>query len=83
VPVELTVEGPPENVSRGIPMTLRRDDRVLRVETLPAQRGKQVIDVDVSELRLTPGPYQLILFADDPERRTAGTFRVVESPWKD
>ena len=82
LPVELVVVGPSEHVSRGIPFTLRRGDRVLRVETLPVRRGRQALAVDVSELALDPGEYSLVAFAGDEARQRTGTFRVVETPWK-
>jgi len=81
LPVELVVAGPPPKVNRGVPFTLRRADQVLRTETLPVRRGKQVLDMDVTELRLSPGEYTLVAFEEDPQRRTAATFRVVSSPW--
>ena len=82
LPVELVVVGPPEHVSRGIPFTLRCGERVVRAETLPVRRGRQTLDVDVSELGLEPGEYSLVAFAEDEARRRTGGFRVVETPWK-
>jgi len=81
--VELTVVGPPERVSRGMPFTVRCGDDVLRRETLPVRRGLQVLNMDVAELRLALGEYALVAFAGDAEREKTGTFRVVETPWKE
>ena len=83
LPVELVVVGPPEHVSRGIPFTLRCADQVLRLETLPVRRGRQLLDMGISELELGPGDYSLAAFADDEARRRTGTFRVVETPWQE
>lgn len=82
LPVELVVVGPPERVSRGIPFTIRQGDRVLREETLPVRRGQQVLEMDIAELRLGPGAYELVAFAADPARRRSAGFTVVTSPWQ-
>jgi len=82
VKVELAVGGPPLKIARGLPLTLRHGERVLRQETLPVKAGLQVLEVDVAELKLAPGDYTLAAFDSDPERRKSGAFRVVETPWK-
>ena len=82
VKLNLTVAGPPEDVKRGVPFVIRRKDDVVRREMLPLARGKQVYDCDVSELKLAPGDYELIVFEDDAAKRKAASFKVVEQPWK-
>jgi hypothetical protein len=81
--VELDVVGPPANVSRGIPFEIRQGDTVLRHETLPAQRGKRVVEMEIGELKLQPGDYRLVAFPGDADRQRQGAFKVVPSPWED
>jgi len=80
--LRLTVTGPPADVKRGVPFTIRSKKRVVRRETLPLGRGRQVYDCDISELELSLGDYELIVFEKDNRRRKTVSFRVVEGPWK-
>ena len=80
--VRLDVVGPPEGVSRGVPLTIAKDGKAIRRETLPAKKGMQTLDIDVSELKLAPGEYRLIAFEKAPSKRKSGVFRVVEGPWR-
>lgn len=80
--VELDVVGPPVNVSRGIPFEIRQGETVLRRETLPAQRGRRVVDLEIGELKLAPGDYELLAFPGEAERTRQAAFRVVPSPWE-
>ena len=79
--VELDVVGPPANVSRGIPFEIRQNGRLLRRETLPAQRGRRVVEMEVGELKLARGDYELAAFPGDAERERKGAFKVVPGPW--
>ena len=81
--VEMEVVGPPKGMSRGLPMTIRRGRDVVRREMLPIRRGRRVLEIDISELKLAPGKYTLVAFERDPKRRKSAAFRVVESPWKE
>jgi hypothetical protein len=81
--VELDVVGPPENVSRGIPFEIRQGETILRRETLPARRGKRVIGIEIGELKLVPGDYQIVAFPDDAAQKRQASFRVVPSPWEE
>jgi len=81
--VGLDVVGPPKHVSRGVPFTIRRGKEILRQEMLPVRRGYQTLAMDIAELKLEPGEYALTAFEHDPDRKTSGTFRVVEGPWKE
>ncbi|MBN2451386.1 MAG: hypothetical protein JXR77_13425, partial [Lentisphaeria bacterium] len=83
LPVELVVSGPPANVSRGVPFALHSGGRLLRRETLPVRRGRQALTMDVSELRLGPGEYELVAFEEDGERCRRARFTVVSSPWEE
>ncbi len=78
--VELDVVGPPINVSRGIPFEIRQGETVLRRETLPAQRGRRIVDMEIGELKLAPGDYELVAFSAEHTRKAA--FKVVPSPWE-
>lgn len=82
VKLDVTVVGPPAEVKRGVPFTLRQKSNVIRRETLPLGRGKQVYPCDISELKLAPGDYELVVFADDDAKRKAIALKVVEDPWK-
>ncbi|MDD4097331.1 MAG: hypothetical protein PHC30_01045 [Lentisphaeria bacterium] len=82
ITVELEVEGPESDGARGVPFELSRDGKPLRLETLPVRRGRQTLDLDVAELRLTPGEYVLTVFPVNPERRVSVPVKVVSSPWE-
>ena len=83
VKLDLTVIGPPAEVQRGVPFTLRRGNRVIRREMLPLRRGRQVIECDISELTLKPGKYEMIVFEKDKTKRKSVALRVVEEPWQE
>jgi len=80
--LDVTVVGPPDEVKRGVPFTLKGKEGVVRREMLPLGRGKQVYPCDISELKLVPGDYELVVFADDDAKRKAVSLKVVEDPWK-
>ncbi len=82
LPVELVVEGPAAKVSRGIPFEIFRNGKGLRLETLPVVRGKQVLRMDISELRLAPGRYQLAAFPGVNGKEKRVVFKVIDSPWE-
>jgi len=81
--VEVDVLGVPKGLSRAVSFTIRQDQTVIRQENLPVHRGRYVLEVDVSELRLGPGTYSLVAFEGEKDREKSGTFRVVASPWKE
>ncbi|MBT3378663.1 MAG: hypothetical protein HN742_33250 [Lentisphaerae bacterium] len=78
----ITVVGPPADVKRGVPFTIRSGERVARHEMLPLGRGKQLYECDISELALVPGDYELVVFEGDEGRARSVSLRVVEEPWK-
>ena len=82
ITVELVVEGPESEAARGIPFELSQDGKPLRLETLPVRRGQQSLDIDVAELRLAPGDYQLTAFPANPERLVSVPVKVISSPWE-
>ncbi|OGV74598.1 MAG: hypothetical protein A3K19_05820 [Lentisphaerae bacterium RIFOXYB12_FULL_65_16] len=84
VKLNVTVVGPPEQVKRGIPFTLRKKGATdaVRREMLPFGRGNQVYPCDISELSLAPGDYELVIFDEDQAKRKSAEFKVVEEPWK-
>jgi len=82
VKLDATIAGPPAEVKRGVPFTIRTKDQVVRRETLPLGRGKQIYECDISELKLAPGDYQLIVFEQDEAKRKSVSLKVVEDPWK-
>jgi hypothetical protein len=84
VMLNVTVVGPPEQVKRGVPFTLRRKGApdVVRREMLPLGRGNQVYPCDISELSLAPGDYELAIFDEDPAKRKSAALKVVAEPWK-
>ncbi len=81
--LNVTVVGPPEQVKRGIPFTLRQQGATdaVRREMLPLGRGNQVYPCDISELQLAPGDYELVIFAEDPAKRASVALKVVAEPW--
>lgn len=82
VTLALTVVGPPADVQRGVPFTIRSATRVVRQEMLPLGPGQQRLDCDISELTLSPGDHELSVFDADKARRKSVSLRVVEEPWK-
>ena len=84
VKLNVTVVGPPEQVKRGIPFTLRGKGATaaVRREMLPLGRGNQVYPCDISELSLAPGDYELVVFDEDQAKRKAVALKVVAEPWK-
>ena len=82
IKLDITVIGPPADVKRGVPFTIRTGDRVVRREMLPLGRGKQIYECDISDLALAPGDYELVLFERDDARRKSVPLRVVVEPWK-
>lgn len=81
--VELLVTGPASDAARGVPFELKHgDDNALRSETLPVKRGRNILNIDVSELDLIPNEYRLTAFPDNPERRIYVDIKVVDSPWR-
>lgn len=83
IQVQIDVLGVPKGISRAVPFTIRRDKKVVRKEALPVHRGRYLLDVDISELKLPPGTYHLVAFEDEPDKAKSGLFRVVASPWKE
>ena len=81
LPVKMTVFGPASDCARGVPFKIARGDKVLRLETLPVGRGTQTLLMDVSELNLTNGDYTLTAFPDNPDRKLAVSFKVIDSPF--
>lgn len=82
LPLRLVVTGPGNDVARGVPFEVKRDVKVIRRETLPVQRGSFLLNMDVSEMKLTPGEYKVTAFPDNEERRISVDIRVLESPWR-
>jgi len=81
--VTLTTEGSSSSMGKGVPFALADSKgKVLRHETLPVTRGKQEIAMDISELRLASGDYQLTAFPENPEKRISVGFKIVDSPWE-
>jgi hypothetical protein len=81
--LDLQVSGPPAKVSRGLPCVIRQGDKVLRRETLAVKVGGQKMTVDIRELKLDPGRYELVVFEGDAERRRSAEFRVTDTPWEE
>ena len=81
--LELRVEGPPADVKRGVPFAILGPEGPVRPETLPVGRGYLVLDCDISEMRLKPGSYELIVFEGLEEKERRVPLRVVEDPWKE
>jgi len=83
IDVEIDVLGVPKGISRAVPFTIRQGDAIIRHEQLPVRRGRYVLPIDISELKLAPGTYALVAFEGDEEKTKSGAFRVVGSPWKE
>ena len=83
IDVEIDVLGVPKGISRAVPFTIHRGETVIRHERLPVHRGRYVLAIDISELKLTPGAYTLTAFTGEPDKAKSAAFRVVADPWKE
>ena len=83
IDVEVEVVGVPKGISRAVPFTLRLGDKVIRAESLPVHRGRYVMAMDISELKLAQGTYTLVVFEGEADKTKTATFRVVNNPWKE
>ena len=82
LPVELVVEGPPEKLAAGIPLQLRRGDRVALTQTVPVARGRQTVYLPLKGTMIEPGTYALVACPDDPALRKETTVTLTSSPWQ-
>ena len=84
IKINLAVSGPVSDVARGVPFAISNspDGRLFRKETLPVSRGSKEMEIEIVELKLTPGNYNLTVFPDDKSKRKSVAFQVVSSPYK-
>lgn len=82
--VAMRISGPAGDMARGVPFELScaRSGKVIRRETLPAQRGIRELEIETGELSLAPGNYTLTAFPDNKLKAKSVTFRVMTSPYK-
>ena len=81
--VKVTAEGSSSTIGKGVPFALTdATGKLIRLETLPVTRGINEIKMDVSELRLKPGDYQLTAFPKEAEKTIRVGFKIVDSPWE-
>jgi len=82
LPVDLVVEGPPNKLAAGIPIQLRRDDRVAFAWAAAVTRGRQTVYLPLKDAKIEPGKYALVAHPDDPALRIATVVTVTSSPWQ-
>ncbi len=80
--VRVLVEGVPKGLSRAVPFTIRRGGELIRLENLPVRGGEYTLWMDIRELKLKPGDYELVAFEGDKARERRAAFRVAASPWR-
>lgn len=76
LPVVTVMRGPASDVARGIPFQVSRRGEVLRREVLPVIRGEQSWLMDLGELGLPPGEYELTAFPGHPVQERQALFTV-------
>lgn len=76
LPVATTMSGPAADVARGIPFQVSRRGEVLRLEVLPVIRGERSWLMDISELGLPPGEYELTAFPGHPVQERQALFTI-------
>ena len=81
--LDLHVVGPPGEVGKGLPLTVRRGKAAIHTEKVAVKRGVQTVRIDLAKAKPVPGTYTVAAFDGDAKRRKAATFRVVESPWQE
>jgi hypothetical protein len=81
--VQLTIFGTPEEIRRGVPFSLRSGKELVKLDTLAVKRGRQVLVIDLSHLKLAAGEYHLIAFEGEADKKKSASFRIVNSPWQE
>ena len=81
MPVELVVEGPPEKLAAGIPVQLRSSDHVAFTKNVPVTRGRQTVYIPLTDEKLEPGIYALIVNPEATALRKEVTVTIVSSPY--
>jgi hypothetical protein len=81
VKLNITVNGPEAEVKRGVPLILRQKDKALHREQLPLTKGAQIYELDISNLNLATGDYEILLFPDDAKLQKTASFKIVGSAW--
>lgn len=76
LPVVTVMRGPASDVARGVPFQVSRRGEVLRLEVLPVIRGERSWLMDLSELGLPPGGYELTAFPGHPAQERQALFTI-------
>lgn len=76
LPVTTSMSGPVSDVPRGVPFRVARRSEVLRQEVLPVIRGERSWLMDISELHLPAGEYELTAFPGRPAKELQAVFTV-------
>ena len=82
LPVEAVVEGPSDKLAAGLPFQLRCGDRTALAKTVPVTRGRQTLYLPLSDAKLDPGHYTIVVCPDTPDLRKEVKVSLVSSPWK-
>lgn len=81
LPVEVVLEGPPDQLAAGVPFQLRQGDRVAYTKTVPVKRGRQTLYLPLAEAKLEPGAYTIVACPDDPQLKKETAVTLTSSPW--
>ena len=85
IKINLSVSGPVSDVVRGVPFAIScaKTGKILRKETLPVSRGTTNMEIEVYELKLAPGNYNLTAFPGDKSKSKSVPFQIVSSPYEE
>ena len=81
--LRLDAVGPTGEVGKGLPLAVRGGGKTLHEQTVPVQRGRQTVTIDLTAAKLPPGTYEAVAFPGEKARQRAAAFRIVESPWQE
>ena len=85
IKINLSVSGPAGDVARGVPFAIScaKTGKILRRETLPVSRGSKEMEIEVYELKLAPGNYNLTAFPGDKLKSKSVPFQILSSPYEE
>lgn len=85
IKINLSVSGPVSDVARGVPFAIScsKSGKILRKEILPVKRGSKDMEIEINELKLAPGNYNLTVFPGDKSKSKSVPFQVISSPYEE
>ena len=82
LPLQVVVEGPPDDLAKGIPLQLSKDGQIALTKSIPVIRGRQTLYMSIEGTKLEPGAYTIIAFPEDATLRKEAFVTITSSPWE-